>query len=156
MTSRTCIDDSASPHPLSGSRDNYRHGISGPRCPLQTVLYRYMVGVDLVGISFYDRGTTFPLINCFLMTGLPNSHPSEWQSCFENRRNCILGPWDYSSGCDLHFAVVRYQVRSLRNIMVNLYRKTPLVNFPCTREEQSKRFLVPDSTNHRWWCPNRD
>ena len=59
--------------------------------------------------------------NVFWMTGLLNPKSSECQPCFEKRRSRILGPWDYSSGCDLSFTEVRFrvgygapEVRSLR------------------------------------------
>ena len=82
--------------------------------------------------SFYDRGSTYPL-KCFTNDGAPQStKSSELQACFQKWRHCVLGSCDFSSGCSLIFGQVgfrvRYgalQVRSLRNIGVNLFREPP-------------------------------
>ena len=66
------------------------------------------------------------------MTGFLKPKSSETQSCFQKRLFCILGRWDYPSGCNLILAEVSFrvrdgapQVRSLRKFKVNLYRRTP-------------------------------
>ena len=55
--------------------------------------------------AFYGRGSTFPL-NCFPNDGGGSLNPksSRCLSCFEKLCFCPLGPWDYSSGCNLSFA----------------------------------------------------
>ena len=81
--------------------------------------------------AFYDRGSAFPL-KCLLIDGVQNRQNADLVS--KNDSFVNLGPWDYSSGCNLIFAEVnvwvRYgapQVRILRKIRVNLYIRTPLI-----------------------------
>ena len=64
-------------------------------------------GTSIKPDALYDCGGTFPL-KWFLNDGTLNPKPSDCLSCFEKRRNCIIWPWDYSSGCNLIFAQLTF------------------------------------------------
>ena len=62
---------------------------------------------------------------------------------------CMLGPWDYSSGCNFDFCWSRFSgevwwVRSLRKNRVNLYRRTPRVlgRAACIEGHSYRRDLI--------------
>ena len=77
-------------------------------------------------------------------------------SWFEKLRYRVLGPWGYSSGCNLFFTRVSFRgrygppyVRSLRNIWANRYRRTPFYTLleVYTIEQNKSPIVLPANSS---------
>ena len=58
---------------------------------------------NLTTDAFYDKGSTFPLFLFSEGRGFLTPNRRKINLCFEKGRVCVLGPWEYSSGCIFDF-----------------------------------------------------